>query len=164
MHPLPRRAAGGFATQGEAVAFALGGNRKMLRTGNLAGLLNQQLAAAGQKTAEVCRHPAPSSADMVGLGVQKVAAVLAASETYSCTALMLELGLQELQDQQLQIRMACPGCLWSVAPSLATHCPAVEFLLPPHLLTGGAAYGAASTHEQISNTRPRHAKQPCNRW
>lgn len=39
--------------QGEAVAFALGGNRKMLRTGNLAGLLNQELAAAGHKTAEV---------------------------------------------------------------------------------------------------------------
>lgn len=39
--------------QGEAVAFALGGNRKMLRTGSLAGLLNQELAAAGHRTAEV---------------------------------------------------------------------------------------------------------------
>jgi hypothetical protein len=39
--------------QGEAVAFALGGNRKMLRTGSLAGLLNQELAAAGHKIAEV---------------------------------------------------------------------------------------------------------------
>lgn len=39
--------------QGEAVAFALGGNRKMLRTGNLAGLLNRELAAARHRTAEV---------------------------------------------------------------------------------------------------------------
>jgi hypothetical protein len=39
--------------QGEAVAFALGGNRKILRTGSLAGLLNQELAAAGHTTAEV---------------------------------------------------------------------------------------------------------------
>lgn len=31
----------------------LGGNRKMLRTGSLAGLLNQELAAAGHRTAEV---------------------------------------------------------------------------------------------------------------
>lgn len=39
--------------QGEAIAFALGGNRKMLRTGSLAGLLNQELAAAGHREAEV---------------------------------------------------------------------------------------------------------------
>lgn len=39
--------------QGEAVAFALGGNRKMLRAGSVAALLNQELAAAGHRTAEV---------------------------------------------------------------------------------------------------------------
>jgi hypothetical protein len=39
--------------QGQAIAFALGGNRKMLRTGSLAGLLNQELAAAGHRDAEV---------------------------------------------------------------------------------------------------------------
>ena len=40
-------------TQGEAVAFALGGSRKMLRAGSLAALLNQEMAAAGHRTAEV---------------------------------------------------------------------------------------------------------------
>lgn len=39
--------------QGEAIAFALGGNSRMLRAGSLAGLLNQQLKAAGGRSAEV---------------------------------------------------------------------------------------------------------------
>jgi hypothetical protein len=39
--------------QGEAVAFALGGNRKMLRAGSLAGLVNQERRAAGCRTAQV---------------------------------------------------------------------------------------------------------------
>lgn len=41
--------------QGEAIAFALGGNRKMLRAGSLAALLNQELSATGHRTAEVRR-------------------------------------------------------------------------------------------------------------
>lgn len=39
--------------QGEAVAFALGGSRKMLRTGSLSGLLNQELKASEGKAAQV---------------------------------------------------------------------------------------------------------------
>lgn len=39
--------------QGEAIAFALGGSSRMLRAGSLAGLLNQQLKAAGGRSAEV---------------------------------------------------------------------------------------------------------------
>jgi hypothetical protein len=39
--------------QGEAIAFALGGNRKMLRAGSLAGLVNQERRAAGCRTAQV---------------------------------------------------------------------------------------------------------------
>lgn len=40
--------------QGEAIAFVLGGNRKMLRANSLAVLLNQEVKAAGGRTAQVC--------------------------------------------------------------------------------------------------------------
>eukprot|EP00775_Hariotina_reticulata_P009969 gene9969-10123_t len=42
----------GKSVVGEAIAFALGGNRKMLRANSLAVLLNQEVKAAGGKTAQ----------------------------------------------------------------------------------------------------------------
>ncbi|KAF6256891.1 RecF/RecN/SMC N terminal domain-containing protein [Scenedesmus sp. NREL 46B-D3] len=41
----------GKSVVGEAIAFALGGNRKMLRAGRLASLVNQERTAAGCRTA-----------------------------------------------------------------------------------------------------------------
>jgi len=38
---------------GEAIAFALGGNRKMLRASSLASLLNHEVKAAGGRAAQV---------------------------------------------------------------------------------------------------------------
>ncbi len=43
----------GKSVVGEAIAFALGGNKKMLRASNLGALINQQRAAAGHRDASV---------------------------------------------------------------------------------------------------------------
>ena len=43
----------GKSVVGEAIAFALGGSRKMLRAGSLAALINQQRSAQGSNSAKV---------------------------------------------------------------------------------------------------------------
>ncbi|WIA31005.1 hypothetical protein OEZ86_001046 [Tetradesmus obliquus] len=54
----------GKSVVGEAIAFALGGNRKMLRAGSLAGLVNQERRAAGCRTAQ-----AELQSELAGYGI-----------------------------------------------------------------------------------------------